>query len=66
VTLAARQTLGARWRSTLEALEAARIEYGALYAAKVTDVRAVRKAAQRLHDLEQLRAVLAREMRVGG
>ena len=66
VTQAARQTLGARWRSTLEALEAARTDYGALYAAKVTDVRAVRKAAQRLHDLGQLRAVLAREMRVGG
>jgi hypothetical protein len=58
--------LGARWRSTVEALEAARIEYGALYAAKAIDVRAVRKAAQRLHDLEQLRAVLARELRVGG
>jgi len=66
VTQAARQTLSARWRSTLEALEAARSEYRALYAAKVIDVRAVRKAAQRLHDLEQLRAVLAREMLVGG
>jgi len=66
VTQAARQTLSARWRSTLEALEAARTEYGALYAARVIDVRAVRKAAQRLHDLEQLRAVLARELRVGG
>jgi len=62
---AARQTLTARWRRTLEALEAARAEYGALYAATVIDVRAVRKAAQRLHDLEQLRAVLAREMLVG-
>jgi hypothetical protein len=58
--------LGARWRSTLEALEAARVEYGALYAARVIDVSAVRKAAQRMHDLEQLRAVLARELRVGG
>ncbi|HYB32902.1 MAG TPA: hypothetical protein VED45_05675 [Steroidobacteraceae bacterium] len=30
------------------------------------DVRAVRKAAQRVHDLEQLRAVLARELCMGG
>jgi hypothetical protein len=29
-------------------------------------VRAVRKAAQRLHDLEQLRAVLSRELHAGG
>jgi len=58
--------LSARWRSTLESLEAARVEYGTLYAAKIIDVRAVRKAAQRLHDLEQLRAVLARELRVSG
>jgi hypothetical protein len=65
VTQAARQTLSARWRSTLEALEAARLEYGTLHAAKAIDVRAVRKAAQRVHDLEQLRAVLAREMLVG-
>jgi hypothetical protein len=26
------------------------------------DVRALRKAAQRIHDLEQLRSVLAREL----
>jgi hypothetical protein len=30
-----------------------------------TDVRALRKAAQRIHDLEQLRAVLAREVIAG-
>jgi len=65
VARAARQTLAARWRSTLEALEAARVEYGALHAAAAIDVRALRKAAQRVHDLEQLRAVLARELRVG-
>jgi hypothetical protein len=65
VTQAARQTLSARWRSTLESLGAARLEYGTLYRAKVIDVRAVRKAAQRLHDLEQLRVVLAREMLLG-
>jgi len=62
LTRAARQTLGARWRSTLDALEAARLEYGALLGAAAIDVRAVRKAAQRVHDLEQLRAVLAREL----
>jgi hypothetical protein len=62
VTQAARQTLSARWRSTLEALENARAEYRTLHAAAKTDVRALRKAAQRLHDLEQLRAVLAREL----
>ena len=66
VTQAARQTLAARWRTTLEALEAARLEYGALlHTTARIDVRAVRKAAQRVHDLEQLRAVLARELRVG-
>jgi len=61
---AARHTLGARWRTTLEALEAARVEYRALHAAGPIDVRALRKAAQRIHDLEQLRAVLARELQV--
>ena len=59
---AARESLTARWRSTLEALQAARLEHRALYAAAATDVRALRKAAQRVHDLEQLRAVLAREL----
>jgi hypothetical protein len=61
---AARQTLLARWRSTVEALGAARLEYRMLYRAPpaTVDVRALRKAAQRVHDLEQLRAVLAREL----
>jgi hypothetical protein len=40
----------------------ARLEYRAPHAAAATDVRAVRKAAQRVHDLEQLHAVLAREL----
>jgi hypothetical protein len=61
---AARQTLTARWRSTLEALESARREYGALRMSVSLDVRALRKAAQRVHDLEQLRAVLAGELTV--
>jgi hypothetical protein len=62
----ARHTLGARWRSTLEALEAARDEYRALHAGAAADVRALRKAAQRIHDLEQLRLVLARELQPSG
>ena len=66
LTQAARQTLTARWGNTLAALEAARVEYRALYAAEIIDVRAVRKAAQRIHDLEQLRLVLAHELRVSG
>jgi hypothetical protein len=66
VAQAARQTLGARWRSTLEAPESARLEYRTLHAAAGIDVRALRRAAQRVHDLEQLRAVLARDLRVGG
>jgi hypothetical protein len=61
---AARQTLAARWRNTLDALESARHEYGALRACVTLDVRALRKSAQRIHDLEQLRAVLARELAV--
>ena len=64
LTQAARRTLRARWRNTLEALEAARAEYRALYRASAVDVRALRKAAQRIHDLEQLRSVLAHELGV--
>jgi hypothetical protein len=62
LTQAARESLNSRWRGTLEALRMARLEYSALHAAAATDVRALRKAAQRVHDLEQLRAVLAREL----
>ena len=54
VTQTVRQPLNARWRSTLEVLEAARVEYRALHAAAAIDMRALRKAAQRLRDLEQL------------
>jgi hypothetical protein len=66
VTHAARQVLTARWHSTLDALECARREYFFLRAAVAIDVQALRKSAQRLHDLEQLRAVLAREFFAGG
>ena len=61
---AAGHTLGARWRSTLHALEAAQMEYHALCRASAVDVRALRKVAQRIHDLEQLRSVLAHELGV--
>lgn len=39
------------------------LEYRARYGAAAIDARALRKAAQRVHDLEQVRAVLARELR---
>ena len=66
LTQAAQRTLRARCRTTLEALEAARTEYRSLHGASVVDVRALRKAAQRVHDLEQLCAVLMRELQVSG
>jgi hypothetical protein len=59
---AGQRTLAARWLSTAEALEAARLQYRTLYSSATIDVRALRKAAQRVHDLEQLHAVLAREL----
>ena len=65
VSQAAHSALPARWHATLAALEVARTEYGRLYTGLVTDVRAVRKAAQRVQDLEQLRVVLAHEMMNG-
>jgi hypothetical protein len=42
VARAAGQMLAVRWRSTLEAVEAARLEYGALRVATI-DLRAVRR-----------------------
>jgi len=59
---AARRTLAARWLSTIEELRTAREEYRTLHASVAIDVRALRKAAQRVHDLEQLHGVLAREL----
>ncbi len=60
---AAQRTLAARWRSTAEALERAKLEYRNLHSSIAIDVRALRKSAQRVHDLEQLHSVLARELR---
>jgi Spy/CpxP family protein refolding chaperone len=62
VSAAGREVLAARWRSTVDALGAARAEYRRLYAASTVDVRAVRKVAQRVQELEELRSVLAREL----
>lgn len=62
LSAAARQTLAARWRNTIHALRVAELEYRALYSADEIDVQALRKAAQRIHDLKQLRAVLAGEI----
>jgi hypothetical protein len=59
---AAQQTLAARWMSTGEALQAAREEYRTLQTAASVDVRALRKAAQRVHDLEQLHWVLGQDL----
>ena len=61
LSAAARQTLAVRWRTTLEALRAAQLRYRALYSAEQTDIRALRRAAKRIYDLEQLRTVLATE-----
>ena len=52
-------TLADRWRITTRQWLEAKAEYRALYEAEVTNVSALRKAAQRLHDLGQLRKVLA-------
>src|SRR5271156_5633591 len=62
VTQAARQVLSARWRSTLEALEAARAEYGRLYGGEDIDVHAWQKASQRAHEPGQLRPAPARAL----
>ena len=62
---AARRTLAARWRATLDALERARSEYRSLHGT-AADVRALRKATRQVRGLEQLRAALARELEVSG
>ena len=59
---AARQTLAERWQRTTHALRVAELEYRALYSAHEVDIQALRKTAQRIHDLTQLRSVLAGEL----
>jgi hypothetical protein len=58
-TTASSSTLADRWRITTRQWIEAKAEYLRLYEAEVTNVSALRKAAQRLHDLGQLRKVLA-------
>jgi len=58
-TTASSSTLADRWEITTRQWLEAKAEYRALYEAEVTDDSALRKAAQRLHDLGQLRKVLA-------
>ena len=62
LSAASRQTLAVRWRTTTNALRAAQLEYRSLYSASEIDIRALRKAAQRIHDLEQLRNALERDL----
>jgi hypothetical protein len=54
--------LARRYASTLEALNGARESYRMLRSQEAVDVRALRKAAKQVYDLEQLQAVLAREL----
>jgi hypothetical protein len=58
-TSASSSTIGDRWQITTRQWLEAKAEYRALYDAEITNVSALRKAAQRLHDLGQLRKVLA-------
>ena len=58
-TTASTPTMADRWHITTRQWLEAKAEYRALYDAEVTNVTALRKAAQRLHDLGQLRKVLA-------
>ncbi len=58
-TRASSSTMADRWQITTRQWLEAKAEYRALYDAEITNVSALRKAAQRLHDLGQLRKVLA-------
>ena len=58
-TSASSGTISDRWQITTRQWLEAKAEYRALYDAEVTNVSALRKVAQRLHDLGQLRKVLA-------
>lgn len=58
-TSASSTSVADRWKITTRQWLEAKAEYRALYDAEVTNVSALRKAAQRLHDLGQLRKVLA-------
>ena len=62
LSAAAQRTVAVRWRSTVNALRTAQLEYRSLYSAEAIDIQALRKAAKRIYDLEQLRTVLAAEL----
>jgi hypothetical protein len=62
VTQAARQVLLARWRSTPEALEAPVPSTRACTLPRLSTCARCAKAAQRVHELEQLRTILAYEL----
>ncbi len=62
LSAAAHHTLTARWHSATHALRLAELQYRELYSADEVDIQALRKAAQRIHDLKQLRTVLAGEL----
>jgi hypothetical protein len=62
VVAAAHSALAARWHILSEDLIVARAEYLALLDAEMTDVSALRRAAQRLHDLQQDCNVLTRQL----
>jgi len=64
-TSASGATISDRWQITTRQWLEAKAEYRALYDAEVTNVSALRKAAQRLHDLGQLRKVLAGSQQPG-
>lgn len=55
-------TLAKRWHMVTADLLIARAEYLALLEAERTDVTTLRRAAQRLHDLQQHCGVLTREL----
>ena len=59
VVAAAHSTLAARWQRLTNDLGVARSQYLALLQAELTDISALRKATQRLHDLQQERNVLS-------
>jgi hypothetical protein len=54
--------LTARWLITTERWQEARTAYIVLREADVLDIQALRRAARQLHDLEQERGALAREL----
>ena len=62
VVAAAQDALAVRWHIVTEELLMARAEYLALLEAERPNVSAVRRAAQRLHDLQQQCGVLTREL----